>query len=425
MSASFATLKGFRDLLPEQKLAKDFLIGKLTEVFRLHGFVPIETPTLEYADLLLGKYGSEADKLVYQFTDRGGRRVALRYDQTVPTARFLVNHRHQLPRFFLRYQIQNVFRAEKPQKGRFREFAQCDIDVFDSDSSMADALVLATAYHGYQALGLGQVNLLVNHRSSLIAQISPFASDSLPVMSIIQTIDKLDKLPLEKVKQELSHKGMDSEQIEQLFAKLDSATPSPELQEIISLTSQLGVPSDSLCFRPYLARGLDYYTGMIVEVVYPQSQLGSIGGGGRYDQLIEQIAGQAVPAVGFSFGIDRMLELMQQQQLLPDHLYQPPVMLAVYSEQLLPAVLELYQQLVQNAVPTVIYPQTGDKLSKQYKYADQLKCQYVILIGPEENQADQVSVKHLPTGEQQTLPQKQLISWLQQRLRPTDPTNRI
>src|SRR3989338_8552311 len=188
------TLKGFRDFLPAEKRARDFVQGKVTETFIRFGFEPVEPPTLEYASLLLGKNGKEADKLVYSFTDRGEREVALRYDQTVPTARLLSQYQNELPKYFRRYQIQNVFRADKPQKARYREFTQCDCDIFGSSSSLADAEILAVFAAVYQDLGFKKIIIAVNDREELIAALQPFTTDSVSVFSIIQSIDKLDKM---------------------------------------------------------------------------------------------------------------------------------------------------------------------------------------------------------------------------------------
>jgi histidyl-tRNA synthetase len=201
------TLKGFRDFLPDQKRVRDLVMAKIKETFELFGFEPLETPTLEYASLLLGKYGTEADKLVFKFADRGGREVALRYDQTVPTARVLAQYQNQLPKFFRRYQMQPAFRAEKPQKGRFREFTQCDIDIFGSKSPVADAEILACSYMAYKNLGFKNVSLRVNSREVLISTLTPFATETVSVFSIIQSVDKLDKLSQQEVIDELIRKG--------------------------------------------------------------------------------------------------------------------------------------------------------------------------------------------------------------------------
>lgn len=274
-------LKGFRDFLPAEKARRDYVAAKLKHVFEQFGFQPLETPTLEYAELLLGKYGQEADKLVYTFDDKGGRQVGLRYDQTVPTARVLSQYQNDLPKFFRRYQMQNVFRAEKPQKGRYREFAQCDIDITGSNSSIADAEILACAYAAYRALGFDQPQLLVNDRQTLTQTLQAFATPELNVFSIIQSIDKLDKLSVGEIVEELVKKGLSKNQAQSCLETITSCQPSANLTTIMAQAQALGVAESALVFTPTLARGLDYYTGLIFEVKVPEYPSGSLAGGGR------------------------------------------------------------------------------------------------------------------------------------------------
>ena len=273
MKQIYQTLKGFRDFLPADKRARDYVENKIKESFQLFGFEPLETPTLEYAELLTGKYGDEADKLLYTFTDRGERKVGLRYDQTVPTARVLAQYQDQLGKGFRRYQIQPVFRADKPQKGRYREFAQCDADIFGSTDSISDAEILAVYYNIYQNLGLTDLVLRVNDRQTLFSTLESFATDDVSVSSIIQSIDKLDKKSTEDVTQELVAKGLQEDSASQALVAINSANKSDNLQSIIDSAVQLGVPENSLEFTPTLARGLDYYTGMIFEGILPGQEL--------------------------------------------------------------------------------------------------------------------------------------------------------
>ena len=268
------TLKGFRDFLPEEKRIRNFVMGKITEVFELYGFEPLETPTLEYASLLLGKYGDEADKLVYTFTDNGNRRVGLRYDQTVPTARVLAQYRDQLPQYFRRYQMQNVFRADKPQKGRYREFTQCDIDIFGSTSPLADAEIIACTYAAFVNVGFSKIVLRINDRKVLFDALQPFATEQVSTLSMIQSIDKLDKLPQEEIVKELCDKGLRAEVSQQVLDVVQAAQPTKNLQQIMDITNNLGVPKEAMQFSPFLARGLDYYTGMIFEVILPDFPMG-------------------------------------------------------------------------------------------------------------------------------------------------------
>ena len=286
MSTKYTKLRGFRDFLPKEKALRDFAEAKLVEVFKSFNFQPIETPTLEYQELLLGKYGMEADKLVYKFEDNGNRKVALRYDQTVPTARFIVENQNDLPKYFRRYQIQNVFRTEKPQAGRYREFKQCDIDIYGSKSPISDAEILACIYKGYKTLGIEDIKIFINDRQLLVDTITKNNDSNVDVFSIIQSIDKQDKISPEAVREELVSKGLSEEGAMKIWysiKKLINRVPD-NLQQIINLAVNLGVDKNSIIFQPYLARGLDYYTGMILEVRSDSFKEGSLGGGGRYDK---------------------------------------------------------------------------------------------------------------------------------------------
>ena len=398
------TLKGFRDFLPAEKSVRDQVKAKIEASFQRFGFAAIETPTLEYASLLLGKYGKEADKLVYSFKDRGEREVALRYDQTVPTARVLAQYQNALPKIFKRYQIQNVFRADKPQQGRFREFTQCDIDIYGSTSPIADAEILAATYAVFIDLGFKNIILKINDRQTLLATLSPFATPEVDVFSIIQSIDKLDKVSVSEVANELIAKGLKLAIAERILSELKKADLSNNLQEIVAMATALGVPKSVLKFDPNLARGLDYYTGLIFEVILPESGVGSVGGGGRYDQLIEKLSGLKMPAVGIGLGFDRIVEAAVQLGLVSSQTQNTQVLVTVFDDQTLPYALEIAQKLRQAKINTQLYPAL-DKLSKQFKYADTQNISWVIIAGEEEMKAQQVTLKNMKTGEQS------LLSW--------------
>ncbi len=394
-------LKGFRDFLPTEKRRRDFVANAIKLAFERFGFEPLETPTLEYASLLLGKYGDEADKLVYSFTDRGDRQVALRYDQTVPTARVLAQYRSELPKYFRRYQIQNVFRADKPQQRRYREFTQCDCDIFDSTSPLADAEILAVFASVYQELGFGEFVIEVNDRASLIAAIEPFATETVSTMSIIQTIDKLDKQTEQEVITELVTKGLTQDAAADVLSSIAKQQPSTALQTIIDDAIALGVPKDLIKFNPALARGLDYYTGLIFEGKV-NGFSGSVGAGGRYDKLIEQLSGVSIPAVGFGIGFDRTVEVANELNLLPENLNTTKVLVTLFDETTQAESLKIATALRNNNVPTEVYP-TLEKLGKQFKYADQKGIPYVIIIGSDERSLGKVTLKNMATGEQQLL----------------------
>ena len=408
MNQSPQTLKGFRDFLPIQKRKRDWVQKKIVTTFQLFGFEPLETPTLEYASLLLGKYGAEADKLVYTFSDKGDRQVGLRYDQTVPTARVLGQYQNQLPRNFRRFQIQNVFRADKPQKGRYREFTQCDIDIFGSTSPTSDAEILACTYQAYKSIGFPNLIIKVNDRDTLIKSILDIIGQDQSPFSIIQTLDKQDKLSEEKIREELVNKGYSTNQVEEIFSLKDTLTLSPTLEIIINQAYQLGVPKEVLQFQWDLARGLDYYTGMIFEVFIPEFIGGSVGGGGRYDNLINDLTGTSVPAVGMAFGFDRTVEAADQLNLLPSQQSTSQVLVTIFDDSTRQFSLETTSKLRQAGVNSEVYP-TSDKLGKQFKLASQKNIPYVIIIGKDEVDQNLITLKNLSTGQQQTLDLDQAI----------------
>jgi histidyl-tRNA synthetase len=399
MNNQLQTLKGFRDFLPPEKRAREYVANKIKTVFELSGFAPIETPTLEYSALLLGKYGEEADKLIYSFTDKGDRQVGLRYDQTVPTARVLTQYQNELPKFFRRYQIQNVFRADKPQKGRFREFTQCDCDIYGVSSSIADAEIVSVFYRVYEALGIDSIVLEINDRATLLQTLSPFATGQVSVLSIIQTIDKLDKLSESDVIVELVRKGLTPDSAQGVLTNLQKAEMSDNLQQIVANCISLGVPRSALKWNPNLARGLDYYTGLIFEGKIPEYTVGSVGGGGRYDNLINELSGQDIPAVGFGIGFDRTVEAVQLLGKLPENLAQTQVLVMLMDEGTLDSALETATLLRSAGIATEIYPEL-EKLGKQFKLASQKQIPWVVVIGEAEQKQNKVALKNMATGEQ-------------------------
>jgi histidyl-tRNA synthetase len=406
------TLKGFRDFLPPEKRERDFVVRQIVAAFETAGFEPLETPTLEYKETIMGKYGEEADKLVYEFADRGGREVAMRYDQTVPTARVMAQNLATLALPFRRYQIQNVFRADKPQKGRYREFTQCDIDVFGSTSPLADAEILATTYQAYRQIGFSKLELRVNDRQLLFATLAPFTNESVSTSSLIQSIDKLDKLPSDKVVDELVNKGLERAQATAALEAIQKTQPSQNLQEIIALASQLGVPGESLVFTPTIARGLDYYTGLIFEVVAPEFSGGSLGGGGRYDNLIKDLSGVSMPAVGIGIGFDRTVDAARELGLIKTAQAGAKVMVTVFSAQLQGQSAQIAAQLRQAGVSTELYCD-DTKLGKQFKFAGRRGIPYVIVLGEDEVAQNKVTLKIMETGEQRSLSVAECIEFLQ------------
>lgn len=394
------TLKGFRDFLPAEKRKRDYVTQKIKKTFELFGFEPLETPTLEYSEVILGKYGKEADKMVYSFKDKGGRNLSLRYDQTVPTARVLAQYQNSLPKCFRRYQIQNVFRADKPQKGRYREFTQCDIDIFGSTSPIADAEIIACTYFAFKNIGYPKIILRINDRQTLFNSLKSFSTKTADVLSIIQTIDKLDKKDKLSVLQELIKKGLSSKNANAALAAVAGAALTPNLKQIIEQSKLLGVPNQAIEFTPNLARGLDYYTGMIFEVILPEYPLGSFGGGGRYDNLINKLSGYNIPAVGIAFGFDRMVEAADELNLIPKENTGAKVLVTIFEDPQ-PA-LAAAAVLRQKNINAEVFP-AQDKIDKQLKYANRKGVNFVLMIGPDEAAKNMVTLKNMQTGKQKTI----------------------
>jgi histidyl-tRNA synthetase len=404
------TLKGFRDFLPEMAKKRQFVQDIIKNTFELYGFSPLETPALEYKEVLLGKYGDEADKLVYTFQDKGGREVAMRYDQTVPTARVLAMYNQELPMPWRRYQIQTVWRAENPQRGRFRELLQCDADIYGANSPVADAEIIALSNHLYKSLGFEKISIFINDRKILF-NILELSSIPEPLqLSVIQSIDKLDRKSKEEVKEELMQKGLEQKSIDHLYQHLDLAKPTDELLEIIKYAVELGVPEENIIFLPGLARGLDYYTGTIFEIKIKGYDAGSVLGGGRYDKLIGSLSGTDIPAVGFAVGFDRTIEAMELSDLFKLQSIDPSVLVTVFDQQLMGNSLNIAGKLRSENINTEVYPDTTAKLEKQLKYADKKGIKWLIVIGPEEVKKNTVILKDLQTGHQVDINTQDLIN---------------
>ncbi|MDO8487944.1 MAG: histidine--tRNA ligase [bacterium] len=394
------TLKGFRDFLPRQMAIRNRVISTLKRVFESYGFVELATPTLEYGEILLGKYGEEAEKLMYLFKDQGNRQVGLKYDLTVPLARVMAQYPN-LTKPFKRYQIQPVFRAENTQKGRYRELYQCDIDTVGTASLSADAETLAVISDSLLALGFTDFTIRVNSRK-ILATITDSAA-------VLQSLDKLDKKSVEEVKQELTTKGVSEKQITDIFAKLESAIPDADLQKVIDLAQDMGVTY--IKFDPTLVRGLDYYTGTIFETVVTEPKIGSITGGGRYDNLIRSLDGPDLPAVGTSFGLDRLCDVIEELNLWPDiSPTSSQVLVTVFSAELATNSIRLGKELRQRGINCEVYLDPEAKLDKQLKFASEKGIPYVVIIGPEEASRNVFRLKNMQTGDQEQLVLEELVS---------------
>ena len=301
------TPKGFRDLKPELAKKKRVVISKIVDVLSEFEFEPIETPTVEFAETLKGKYGDE-EKLIYEFKDRGGRDLALRYDLTVPLARYVATYNPPLP--FRRYQIGQVFRGENPQAGRYREFTQFDFDTVGSSDLEEDAKIIAAAAKSIEALPLKNFEILINDRK-LFNQLNEkgYVKDE-ELISVLRSLDKIKKIGKDGVIQELQSKGFKKEFAVAILENAQTVKKNDRIVKIFDSLKNLGVDENKYVFAPLLARGLDYYTSTIFEIEIKGYSGGSIGSGGRYDNLIGMFSKKETPAVGFSFGLDRLIEAL-------------------------------------------------------------------------------------------------------------------
>ncbi|HYE22635.1 MAG TPA: histidine--tRNA ligase [Verrucomicrobiae bacterium] len=397
-------LKGFRDYMPDEQIARRKIIAKISEVFERFGFSPMDTPALESYELLKGKIGEE-EKLIYKFEDLGGREVALRYDLTVPLARFMANN-PELPKPFKRYQIGNSWRAENTQKGRFREFVQCDIDIVGSDSRLADVEVIAAMYNAYQALEIGEIIVKLNDRRIIDESLQELGVGEGKMITFLRWIDKLDKIGEEKVAEGLKADGFQGE-ILKLYSAIIEKNGQKFVMDMKALLSSMGVANVE--FDKYLARGLDYYTGTIFEFVLKQKpEFGSIGGGGRYDELIGKVSGVATPAVGGSIGLDRMFAALQDAGLIAPQTAAEVLVMNLDTE-LIPEYLNITTNLRNSGLDAEFYYEST-KLDKQFKYAESKNMKLAIIFGPEEAKERKVNIKDLQEKKQITVEMDDLIT---------------
>jgi len=404
-------LKGFRDLLPVDIRKRDSVLNTIKKVFVSYGFEPVETPALEYASTLLGKYGQDATKLIYKFRDQGDREIGLRYDLTVPLSRLISSSTNlQLP--FKRYQIQPVWRADKPQAGRFREFLQCDADIIGVKSVKADIEVIKIAITGLEELGLKDFKIIINDRQILFETIKDQGFKKEEIFSIIRSLDKLDKIGEKGVEEELIKNGF-SKKAKDLLQIIKNNQPSENLNEIFNYFKQVDL-ENKIEFSPTLARGLDYYTGMIFEMVSKDYSSGSIGSGGRYDNLVKNNRGEYLPAVGFSFGIDRLLEALEKQNVKINSNDQTQVLVTVFDKDYEMQSESIADKLREKNINVEVYLE-NEKLNKQLKYADKKNIPYVIIIGPDEVKNNTLTIKELSSGRQTSVATDkidQLLSFL-------------
>ncbi len=431
-----------RDFLPSDVRRRQYVIGVIADVYQRYGFEPLETPAVENIETLMGKYGEEGDRLIFKILKRGddGKAgeadLALRYDLTVPLARVIAEHRATLPKLFKRYQVQPVWRADRPQKGRFREFYQCDVDAIGSTSVVIEAELLAAAADVLEALGFKGFTIRLNHRRLLVGMLDSVGVSTDAHGDALVALDKLDKIGRDGVARELETRGIPetaATTLLELFTSIaqaattadkdpqgfnhevlsrldglvsghdDGARAVGSLRELVGLLASQSAGAN-LRVDPSLARGLSYYTGSIFEIAV-NDLAGSLGGGGRYDELIGIFLGEQVPACGISLGLERILVVMTERGMFPPALADQPadVMVTMWNRDGAADAIRLAGELRAAGLRVDVYPD-ADKIGKQLKYADSRGIRFVTVVGDDEAARNEVAVKNLATGEQQLVP---------------------
>jgi histidyl-tRNA synthetase len=411
--------RGMRDFLPEDVRRRDYVIGVVARVYERYGFEPLETPALENIETLTGKYGEEGNKLIFKVLRRGEHEssgetdLALRYDLTVPLARVVAEYRGKLPKFFKRYQIQPVWRADRPARGRFREFFQCDVDAIGSRSPLVETEMLAAISEVLRDLGFEDFTIQLNHRQLLTAMLNRAAIDPSLHTTALVALDKLDKIGRDGVVEEMATRGIPHDASRAVletvapgewgaFQDEAGAAAAENLGEIMRLCETTAAQGH-VRYAPFLARGLSYYTGAIMEVTVPHLG-GSLGGGGRYDGLIGMFLGENVPACGFSLGLERILVVMGERHMFPADVQRPSadVLVAVFDHGTIPDALRLAAELRHAGIRVEVYPEP-DKLGKQMKYAASKMIPLAAILGGDEIARGDVTLKHLQTGTQESV----------------------
>lgn len=456
-----------RDFLPADLRKREYVIRVIKETYERYGFEPLETPAVENIETLLGKYGEEGNQLIFKILKRGEHEktgeadLALRYDLTVPLARVVAEYGDKLPRFFKRYQIQPVWRADRPARGRFREFYQCDVDCIGTRSAVVEAEICAAASDVLTTLGFDNFTIRLNHRQVLAGVLEAAGVAEDKHGDALVALDKLDKIGREGVAREFAARGIDAEGGEKLldfFERLPELEHAAEfvaegegvaevskavaynhaalgrlvefvggqdagalgienLRGIIEYAEAYGV-ADKIKIDPSLARGLSYYTGAIMEISVPDLA-GSLGGGGRYDNLVGMFSGKDIPACGFSLGLERIIVVMTERGMFPENLGRASadVLVTVWNEESLKDSLVFASELRRAEEPlrVEVYPE-ADKLGKQFKYASGRGIPYVVVIGDDERARGEVALKYLVNGAQETVSREQAASVLFEKL---------
>jgi len=420
-------LKGFRDYLPGQMILRQRIIALVRDVFERHGFEPLDTPALEYLEVLTGKAGDN-EKLMYHFPDQGGREVGLRYDLTVPLARVVAMHQNDFVLPFKRYHIAPVWRAEKPQRGRFREFWQCDADIAGSDAVAADAEIVAVMWEALAAVGLRNVTIHINHRRLLEALGRAAGIDDSAASSLYRAIDKLDKIGPDGVARELEGAGVapattarvlgmvmvdgtPAEVLNRLRGELagipGALEATTELDALFRLLPHFGIPAERYRLDLALARGLDYYTGPVYEAKITSPKVGSVAGAGRYDGLIGTFLGRPVPATGMSLGLERIVEVVTEHGLLNVPTTIAEILVASAPETVGDAA-RIAAALRSEGFRVDLSLLAHRSLGEQLKYAGRKGIPLAVVAGASEVAAGGAALKDLRTGEQTTHPLHEL-----------------
>ena len=431
--------RGMRDFLPEDVRRREHVIGVIRRVYERYGFEPLETPAVENLETLLGKYGDEGNKLIYKILKRGEHEksgeadLALRYDLTVPLARVVAHHQAKLPRLFKRYQIQPVWRADRPARGRFREFYQCDVDALGSTAPVVEAELCAAVADALLELGFTDFRIRLNHRQLLASVLRAVAIPEPLHGKALVALDKLDKVGPDGVRAEMHQGGIGEDSSTGLLQAFERLR-DPALREVTGFDEEgiaafenlttiqsliVGTSAEGRVERdPSLARGLSYYTGAIVEVNVADLA-GSLGGGGRYDNLVGMFSGQSIPACGFSLGLERILVVMGERGMFPSTLPTAPadVMVALFDTSATGPSMQLAGRLRAQGLRVLVYPD-ADKLGKQIKYADGRGIPFVALLGADEIAAGTVTVKNLAAQTQLTYEQSAAGAAILEALRP-------
>ncbi len=430
-------LRGFRDFSPTEQAQRVAMLDVLARSFERCGFAPIATPALEYAEILLGKYGEEGEKLLYSFLDHGDRKVALRYDLTVPLARFVAQHR-EIARPFKRYQIASVWRAEKPAHGRFREFMQCDVDTIGVTSPLADADTVATGILALESLGLDRFEVRIGHRGVLNALLrAADIRDPAVQVTALRILDKIDKVGSEAVTGMLAaEQAIGPQRATDLVCRMQAAgdivtvaTSMPAedtegregaefLASVLRMLGSMGL-AGRIKLDLSIARGLDYYTGTVFEtVLLDLPGVGSIMSGGRYDGLLEMFGMGLVPAVGISIGVDRLFSAMDEMQCLPPADVAPEVVICPFGDAALGPALEILTMVRRAGIGVEVVPEPSMKVRKQMEYASRRGARFALILGDTEVAERIATLKRLADGQQENVAIDQLTDWLKRQERP-------